>query len=126
MIGQHARTAGALEGHQRLEHQRVAVARALYRAGRRHTPLVLLDEPTSALDAESEEAIRHALANLMKGRTVIAIAHRLSTLKDFDRIVVLEGGRIIQDGSPDKLTHLDGFYRELMKKESMSLSLAAA
>jgi ATP-binding cassette subfamily B protein len=62
----------------------------------------------------------------MKGRTVIAIAHRLSTLKDFDRIVVLEGGKIVQDGSPEKLTHLDGFYRELMKKESMSMSLAAA
>ncbi|GJE71688.1 ATM1-type heavy metal exporter [Methylorubrum podarium] len=57
---------------------------------------------------------------------MIAIAHRLSTLKDFDRIVVLEGGKIVQDGSPEKLTHLDGFYRELMKKESMSMALAAA
>ena len=108
-----------LSGGQR---QRIAIARAILK----DSPILLLDEATSALDAESEEAIRHALANLMKGRTVIAIAHRLSTLKDFDRIVVLEGGRIIQDGSPDKLTHLDGFYRELMKKESMSLSLAAA
>ena len=108
-----------LSGGQR---QRIAIARAILK----DSPILLLDEATSALDAESEEAIRHALANLMKGRTVIAIAHRLSTLKDFDRIVVLEGGRIIQDGSPDKLTHLDGFYRELMKKESMSMSLAAA
>ena len=108
-----------LSGGQR---QRIAIARAILK----DSPILLLDEATSALDAESEEAIRHALANLMKGRTVIAIAHRLSTLKDFDRIVVLEGGRIIQDGSPDKLTHLDGFYRELMKKESMSFALAAA
>ncbi|GJE59255.1 ABC transporter ATP-binding protein [Methylobacterium trifolii] len=108
-----------LSGGQR---QRIAIARAILK----NSPILLLDEATSALDAESEEAIRHALANLMKGRTVIAIAHRLSTLKDFDRIVVLEGGRIIQDGSPDKLTHLDGFYRELMKKESMGMALAAA
>jgi ATP-binding cassette subfamily B protein len=108
-----------LSGGQR---QRIAIARAILK----DSPILLLDEATSALDAESEEAIRAALANLMKGRTVIAIAHRLSTLKDFDRIVVLEGGKIVQDGSPEKLTHLDGFYRELMKKESMSMSLAAA
>ena len=108
-----------LSGGQR---QRIAIARAILK----DSPILLLDEATSALDADSEEAIRHALANLMRGRTVIAIAHRLSTLQDFDRIVVLEGGRIIQDGSPDKLTHLDGFFRELMKKESMSLARAAA
>jgi ATP-binding cassette subfamily B protein len=108
-----------LSGGQR---QRIAIARAILK----DSPILLLDEATSALDAESEEAIRHALANLMKGRTVIAIAHRLSTLKDFDRIVVLEGGRIVQDGSPEKLTHLDGFYRELIKKESLSMALAAA
>jgi ATP-binding cassette, subfamily B, bacterial len=108
-----------LSGGQR---QRIAIARAILK----NSPILLLDEATSALDAESEQAIRHALANLMKGRTVIAIAHRLSTLQDFDRIVVLDGGRIAQDGSPDKLTHLDGFFRELMKKESMAMALAAA
>jgi len=108
-----------LSGGQR---QRIAIARAILK----NSPILLLDEATSALDAESEQAIRHALANLMKGRTVIAIAHRLSTLQDFDRIVVLEGGRIAQDGAPDKLTHLDGFFRELMKKESMGTALAAA
>ncbi len=108
-----------LSGGQR---QRIAIARAILK----NSPILLLDEATSALDAESEEAIRHALANLMEGRTVIAIAHRLSTLKDFDRIVVLDGGRIVQDGSPERLTHLDGFYRELIKKESLSLALAAA
>ncbi|TXN22344.1 ABC transporter ATP-binding protein [Methylobacterium sp. WL9] len=108
-----------LSGGQR---QRIAIARAILK----DSPILLLDEATSALDAESEEAIRHALANLMQGRTVIAIAHRLSTLKDFDRIVVLDDGRIAQDGSPEMLTHKEGFYRELMKKESMSMSLAAA
>jgi len=108
-----------LSGGQR---QRIAIARAILK----DSPILLLDEATSALDAESEAAIRAALANLMKGRTVIAIAHRLSTLKDFDRIVVLDDGRIAQDGSPEMLTHKEGFYRELMKKESMSMSLAAA
>ena len=108
-----------LSGGQR---QRIAIARAILK----DSPILLLDEATSALDSESEEAIRAALANLMKGRTVIAIAHRLSTLKDFDRIVVLEDGRISQDGSPEMLTRKEGFYRELMKKESMSVSLAAA
>ncbi len=94
-----------LSGGQR---QRIAVARAILK----DSPILLLDEATSALDTESEEAIREALGNLMKGRTVIAIAHRLSTLKDFDRIVVLDGGAVLQDGSPERLTHLDGFYRD--------------
>ena len=107
-----------LSGGQR---QRIAIARAILK----DSPILLLDEATSALDSESEEAIRAALANLMKGRTVIAIAHRLSTLKDFDRIVVLEDGRISQDGSPEMLSHKDGFYRELLKKESMSVLAAA-
>jgi len=117
--GAAARRRGVSRGGER---QRIAIARAILN----NSPILLLDEATSALDAESEQAIRHALANLMKGRTVIAIAHRLSTLQDFDRIVVLDGGRIAQDGSPDKLTHLDGFFRELMKKESMAMALAAA
>ena len=107
-----------LSGGQR---QRIAIARDILK----DSPILLLDEATSALDSESEEAIRAALTNLMKGRTVIAIAHRLSTLKDFDRIVVLEDGRIGQDGSPEMLSHRDGFYRELLKKESMSVLAAA-
>jgi ATP-binding cassette subfamily B protein len=57
---------------------------------------------------------------------VIAIAHRLSTLKDFDRIVVLDGGQVIQDGSPDRLVHLDGFYRDLIQRETIKLSREAA
>ena len=108
-----------LSGGQR---QRIAVARAILK----NSPILLLDEATSALDTESEEAIREALGNLMKGRTTIAIAHRLSTLKDFDRIVVLDGGQVIQDGSPDRLVHLDGFYRDLIQRETIKLSREAA
>ena len=65
-------------------------------------PILLLDEATAALDSESEEAIREALARLMRGRTVIAIAHRLATLRNFDRVVMLQAGRIIEDGPPDR------------------------
>lgn len=99
-----------LSGGQR---QRIAIARAFLK----DAPLLLLDEATSALDAESEEAIRRALQQLMRGRTVIAIAHRLSTVRNFDRVVVLESGRIIQDGPPDELVRCDGIYRELIERE---------
>ena len=108
-----------LSGGQR---QRIAIARAILK----DAPILLLDEATSALDSESEEAIREALGNLMQGRTVIAIAHRLSTLKDFDRIVVLADGGVLQDGSPENLTHLDGFYRDLIRREAVSFTREAA
>src|SRR5204863_9566766 len=85
-----------LSGGQR---QRIAIARAFLK----DAPILLLDEATAALDSESEEAIREALGRLMRGRTVIAIAHRLASLRNFDRVVVLEGGRIIEDGPPDRL-----------------------
>ena len=83
-----------LSGGQR---QRIAIARAFLK----DAPILLLDEATSALDSESEEAIREALGHLMRGRTVIAIAHRLATLRNFDRVVVLKNGKIIEDGQPD-------------------------
>jgi ATP-binding cassette subfamily B protein len=78
---------------------------------------LLLDEATSALDSESEDAIRDALARLMRGRTVIAIAHRLSTVRNFDRILVLQGGRIVEDGPPDHLMRLGGAYRDLLRRQ---------
>jgi len=93
------------------ERQRIAIARALLK----DAPLLLLDEATSALDSESEEAVRAALGDLMHGRTVIAIAHRLSTVRNFDRIVVLQGGRVVQDGSPDELSRQAGPYRDLLR-----------
>ena len=85
-----------LSGGQR---QRVAIARALLK----NAPILILDEATSALDAKSEAEVRAALENLMRGRTVIAIAHRLATLHGFDRIVTLDGGRIVSDGPPEKV-----------------------
>ena len=101
-----------LSGGQR---QRIAIARALLK----DAPLVLLDEATSALDSESEDLVRQALGDLMRGRTVIAIAHRLSTVSNFDRIVVLQGGRVVQDGAPaDLLRDQQGTYRDLMRRQS--------
>jgi ATP-binding cassette subfamily B protein len=104
------------------QRQRIAIARAFLK----DAPILLLDEATSALDAESEEAVRRALDRLMRGRTVIAIAHRLSTLRDFDRIVVLQGGRIVEDGPPQALARRKGVYRELVRREMSRLSAQAA
>jgi ATP-binding cassette, subfamily B, bacterial len=101
-----------LSGGQR---QRIAIARAFLK----DAPLLLLDEATSALDSESEEAIRQALDSLMRDRTVIAIAHRLSTVRAFDRIVVLHAGRIVQDGTPEQLMRREGLYRELLQRQTV-------
>jgi ATP-binding cassette subfamily B protein len=108
-----------LSGGQR---QRVAIARAFLK----NAPILLLDEATSALDSDAEEAIREALARLMEGRTVIAVAHRLSTLRNFDRIVVLRDGRIVQDGEPESLMQVEGPYRRLIQQELRRLSRRAA
>ena len=108
-----------LSGGQR---QRIAIARGFLKKA----PILLLDEATSALDSESEEAIREALERLMRGRTVLAIAHRLSTLRSFDRIVVLQAGRIVQDGPPDALIRREGIYRELVMREMSRLGKQAA
>jgi ATP-binding cassette, subfamily B, bacterial len=108
-----------LSGGQR---QRIAIARAFLK----DAPILLLDEATAALDSESEEAIREALARLMRGRTVIAIAHRLATLRNFDRVVMLKAGKIIEDGSPDRLMQGQGPYRELVTREMSRLATHAA
>ena len=99
-----------LSGGQR---QRLAIARAFLR----DAPIVLLDEATSALDTESEQSIQEALARLCRGRTVIAIAHRLSTLDAFDRIVVLEKGRIVEDGTPSQLLSRRGIYTAMYRRQ---------
>ena len=101
-----------LSGGQR---QRLAIARALLK----DAPILLLDEATSALDSESERAIQDALDRLMHGRTVIAIAHRLATLKSFDRIIVMDRGRIVDDGPPGVLAARPGPYRDLLRKQQL-------
>ncbi len=103
-----------LSGGQR---QRLAIARAFLR----DAPILLLDEATSALDTESELAVQRALDRLMTGRTVIAVAHRLSTLRDFDRIVVMEAGGIAQDGPPAVLERIEGPYREMLRRQSFQV-----
>ncbi len=91
------------------ERQRVALARAFLR----DAPIIVLDEATSSLDSESERHIQEALAELMKGRTTIVIAHRLSTIRSVDRIIVMDDGRIIEDGSHDELLERKGMYSKL-------------
>jgi ATP-binding cassette subfamily B protein len=97
-----------LSGGQR---QRVALARAFLK----DAPLLLLDEPTSALDSQTEEAVRETLERLMRGRTVIAITHRLSTVRQFDRILVMRSGALVQDGAPEELAAQPGPFRDLVR-----------
>ncbi len=96
-----------LSGGQR---QRIAIARAFLK----NAPILILDEATSSLDSESEHAIQESLEKLMKGRTVIAIAHRLSTLKEMDRLVILQDGKIAEDGTPEELLKKsDGIFKKM-------------
>ncbi len=99
-----------LSGGQR---QRVAIARAFLK----DAPVLLLDEATSALDAESEAAVQEALAELMRGRTTFVIAHRLATVRDADRIVVLDGGRVVEEGTHASLVAAGGLYARLAARQ---------
>ena len=110
--------ASRLSGGQR---QRLAIARAIYK----DAPILILDEATSQLDTESEALIARALANLMQGRTTLVIAHRLSTVRRADRILVIDRGRIVEEGSHAELLTRPGLYRRLHEMQYFAESEAA-
>jgi ATP-binding cassette subfamily B protein len=99
-----------LSGGQR---QRIAIARAVYR----RPPVLVLDEATSSLDAESERAVQENIDRLLEGRTSIVIAHRLSTVRDADLVVVLERGRLVEQGTHDELMDRRGLYFHLVSEQ---------
>ncbi len=100
-----------LSGGQR---QRIALARAFLK----DAPILVLDEATTALDSEVEASIQEALDRVMQGKTVLAIAHRLSTIAEMDRIVVLDDGRIVEEGSHDALLAKNGLYARYWNRQS--------
>jgi ABC-type multidrug transport system fused ATPase/permease subunit len=93
--------------------QRLGIGRALLRNG----PILILDEPTSALDARSEQLRQSALGNILRGRTTFVIAHRLATILRANRILVVDDGRIAEQGSHSELTRASGLYRELYEMQ---------
>ena len=100
-----------LSGGQR---QRVAIARVMIK----NAPILILDEATSALDSEIEAAIQQSLNQLKQGKTVLAIAHRLSTIAAMDRLIVMDGGRIVEEGSHQDLLAQNGLYARLWAHQS--------
>ena len=111
-----AEAGGGLSGGER---QRLSVARAILK----NAPILILDEPTSSLDAISEEIVFAALRRLRTGRTTLVIAHRLSTVKDADRILVLDGGRIAAQGRHEELLTSSQLYRRMCARLSVGRSL---
>ena len=93
---------------------RSAIARAILK----NAPILILDEATSALDSESEKYIQESLKKLMRGKTVIAIAHRLSTLKEMDKLVIMDKGKIIEEGSHGDLIGQNGVYAEFYNMQT--------
>ncbi len=107
LVGERGST---LSGGQR---QRIGIARVMVR----NNPILLLDEPTAALDSESEKLVVDALEKLMKGKTVIAIAHRLTTIRDASQIIVISGGVVVEDGSHEQLLRKGGIYADLYRTQ---------
>jgi subfamily B ATP-binding cassette protein MsbA len=97
------------------QRQRLAIARALLR----HPRILILDEATSALDSQSEQLVQEALARIVQGRTTVIVAHRLSTVRHVDRIVVLDRGKIVQSGTHDYLVSVPGLYQRLYALQSL-------
>ena len=104
-----------LSGGQR---QRITIARAILK----NAPILLLDEATASLDSESEQRVQLALEELMKDRTVLVVAHRLSTVRNVDRVLVLEHGRIVEQGTDDSLRTSGGLYSRLSALQEMGLA----
>jgi subfamily B ATP-binding cassette protein MsbA len=115
MVGERGAT---LSGGQR---QRIGIARAVLR----DAPILILDEPTAALDTESEKLVIEALRQLMKGRTVLTVAHRLSTIRHADRILVLKDGVVAEQGTHDELVALGGTYAQLYRTQAEVAPAAA-
>jgi ATP-binding cassette subfamily B protein len=111
-----AEAGGSLSGGER---QRLSIARAILK----NAPILILDEPTSSLDAISEEIVFNAIRRLREGRTTIVIAHRLSTVRDADRILVLDNGRIEAQGRHDELLTKSDLYRRMCARLSVGKSL---
>ena len=105
------------------ERQRVAIARAFLA----DSPILILDEATSSLDSESEQLIQAAMERLMVGRTTIVIAHRLSTVRALDRLLVFDKGRVVEEGTHAELVRRDGgIYRRLFEKQALDLTKGLA
>ena len=98
------------------ERQRISIARALLK----DSPIVLLDEATASLDVENESQVQEALSNLLAGKTVIVIAHRMRTVMNADKIVVLDEGRVVEQGSPAELLEQNGLFSRMVKLQSES------
>ena len=101
------------------EKQRISIARAILA----NPKILILDEATASVDTETEKAIQNSINYLIKGRTTLSIAHRLSTLRDADRLIVIENGRIAEEGTEKELDELGGIYHKLLELQTKSLAL---
>ena len=102
------------------EKQRISIARAILADPK----ILILDEATASVDTQTEKAIQHSLKYLVKGRTTLSIAHRLSTLRDADRLIVIDGGRIVEEGTEEELNRLEnGIYHSLLELQNKQQSL---